>query len=410
MQSNYKRLGNYIKAVKDKNIDLKASKLLGINIDKFFMPSVANVIGTDMSNYKIVRKGQFACNRMHVGRDYRIPIALSKEDEPFMVSPAYDVFEITDTDILLPEYLMMWFSRKEFDRNAWFHTDADVRGGLPWSALCNLKIPIPSSEKQCEIVREYDVIQSRIALNKQFISKLEESAYTIYKQWFLDFDFPNENGLPYKSNGGKLLVNENLNKEIPTEWICGSLGEYAQIKSGFAFKSECWQKKGSPVIKIGSIKNKSIDFDALDFVNFDIAKEKLAYSVKSGDIVIAMTGFTMGKIGLIPDSTEPMLVNQRVGFFDLGDNPITKAPFLYCTLSSENVQIEINSVGGDSRQANISGPQIEGIKIALPPKALSEKFNNIIFPVLKNIMFRHKENRLLEEFKKVLQEKISKVE
>ena len=111
MQSNYKRLGKYIKAVNDKNIDLKASKLLGINIDKFFMPSVANVIGTDMRNYKIVRKGQFACNRMHVGRDYRIPIALSREEEPFMVSPAYDVFEITDTDILLPEYLMMWFSR-----------------------------------------------------------------------------------------------------------------------------------------------------------------------------------------------------------------------------------------------------------------------------------------------------------
>ena len=94
------------------------------------MPSVANVVGTDLSRYKTVSKNQFACNRMHVGRDYRIPVALSRTDEVFMVSPAYDVFEIVNTDILNPEYLMMWFSRKEFYRNAWFYTDADVRGGL----------------------------------------------------------------------------------------------------------------------------------------------------------------------------------------------------------------------------------------------------------------------------------------
>ena len=130
MKSNYKRLGDYIHPVKVKNGGLKTKELLGINIDKFFMPSVANVVGTDLSRYKVVRKNQFACNRMHVGRDYRIPIALSDRDEPFMVSPAYDVFEIKDTSVLQPEYMMMWFSRKEFDRNAWFYTDADVRGGL----------------------------------------------------------------------------------------------------------------------------------------------------------------------------------------------------------------------------------------------------------------------------------------
>lgn len=121
MRSNYKRLGDYITEVKTKNTDLAAKSLLGINIDKFFMPSVANIIGTDLSVYRVVKKGQFACNRMHVGRDYRIPIALSNSEEPFMVSPAYDVFEIKDTTKLLPEYLMMWFSRKEYDRNAWFY-------------------------------------------------------------------------------------------------------------------------------------------------------------------------------------------------------------------------------------------------------------------------------------------------
>ncbi|QQS67551.1 MAG: hypothetical protein IPP08_05145 [Chlorobiota bacterium] len=97
--------------MKIRNSEEKAEQLLGINIDKFFMPSVANIVGTDLSVYKLVRKNQFACNRMHVGRDYRLPISMSKSDEEFMVSPAYDVFEIKDTEILNPEFLMMWFTR-----------------------------------------------------------------------------------------------------------------------------------------------------------------------------------------------------------------------------------------------------------------------------------------------------------
>ena len=113
MRSNYKRLGDYIHEVNIRNVELKATTLLGINIDKFYMPSVANIVGTDMTTYKIVKNGQFACNRMHVGRDYRLPVALSKSSEVFTVSPAYDVFEVLDTEVLLPEYLMMWFSRKE---------------------------------------------------------------------------------------------------------------------------------------------------------------------------------------------------------------------------------------------------------------------------------------------------------
>ena len=147
MKSSYKRIGDFIREVNYRNTELKVTNLLGINIDKFFMPSVANIVGTDMANYKIVKNGQFACNRMHVGRDERLPVALSTSIEDFIVSPAYNVFEVKDTSILLPEYLMMWFSRSEYDRNAWFYTDADVRGGLNWNAFCDMKLPIPSPDK-----------------------------------------------------------------------------------------------------------------------------------------------------------------------------------------------------------------------------------------------------------------------
>ena len=232
MKSNYKRIGDYIRLVNERNTEGETKNLLGINIDKYFMPSVANIVGTDLTKYKIVKQGQFACNRMHVGRDKRLPVALSKEKEVFIVSPAYDVFEIVDENILNPEYLMMWFSRKEFDRNAWFYTDADVRGGLSWDSFCNMKLPVPDIEKQKEIVAEYNTVVNRIKLNEELNKKLEETAQAIYKQWFVDFEFPNEDGKPYKSSGGKMVWNDELGKEIPERWGVGQLEHLMTFKNG----------------------------------------------------------------------------------------------------------------------------------------------------------------------------------
>jgi len=177
MKSNYKRIGDFI-------------------------------VGTDLSKYRIVKPGQFSCNRMHVGRDYRLPIALSKEPKAFIVSPAYDVFEITKPDELLNDYLMMWFSRAEFDRNTWFYTDTDVRGKLGWDSFCDMILPIPSIAKQQAIVAEYQTVTNRIKLNEQINAKLEETAQALYRHWFVDFEFPNENGKPYKSSNGKMVYND----------------------------------------------------------------------------------------------------------------------------------------------------------------------------------------------------------
>lgn len=418
MKSSYKRLGDYIQIIKEKNIDLRVTKLLGININKFFMPSVANIVGTDLSNYKIVKKNQFACNRMHVGRDYRIPIALSTDENEFIISPAYDVFEIVDTKVLLPEYLMMWFRRKEFDRNTWFHTDADVRGGLPWEAFSNLKLPLPSVEKQQEIVNEYHTIQNRINLNNQLIAKLEETAQTIYKQWFVDFEFPfdfaqgkpSENGKPYKSNGGKMVWCEELEKEIPEGWEVSSIGTYSKVKSGFAFKSDWWQSQGIPVIKIGSISNNTIDNNALDFIDSNKFENAKNYTVKRGDIVIAMTGATIGKIGIVPNLGKYTLVNQRVGMFNLGEKPLNKVPFLYLVLLDDIVQKEISNVGGDSAQANISNSQIENIKIVLPKEKNINDFNLLLESTFDLILNKIEETQKLEELKELLLAKMTRVE
>jgi len=152
---NYKRLGDYIQLVDERNKDLTVTNLLGINIFKNFMPSVANVSGTDLSKYKVIRKGQFATNIMHVGRDEKLPIAFYNDDSPAIVSPAYKAFEVINEKELLPEYLMIEFHRPEFDRLTWYYCDSSVRGGLDWERFCDIKIPIPNISEQKKFVAIY---------------------------------------------------------------------------------------------------------------------------------------------------------------------------------------------------------------------------------------------------------------
>ena len=166
MKSNYEALGKHIRLVDYRNSEQISNNVLGISIDKEFMPSVANVIGTDLSRYKLISKGLFACNPMHVGRDERLPIALYENEEPAIVSPAYFMFEIIDRTVLNEEYLMMWFRRPEFDRECWFMTDGSVRGGISWDDLCRIQLPVPPYERQLDVVESYRAITRRIAMKK----------------------------------------------------------------------------------------------------------------------------------------------------------------------------------------------------------------------------------------------------
>jgi type I restriction enzyme S subunit len=151
----FDKIGNYVNQISNRNKDLSITDVQGINIDKVFMPSVANTSGTDLTNYKIIQRGQFATNLMHVGRDERLPIGVYVNDEPAIVSPAYFTFEINNSKELLPEYLMLVFLQPEFDRYAGFICDSSVRGNLDWERFCEIEIPIPIPEKQREYVGIY---------------------------------------------------------------------------------------------------------------------------------------------------------------------------------------------------------------------------------------------------------------
>jgi len=157
---SYKRIGDYIKPVSNRNKDLVTTNLLGVNISKKFMPSVANTSGIDLSKYKLIKKGQFAGNFMHVNRDEILPVSLYSRAEPSIVSPAYITFEVIDENVLLPEFLMLEFVRPEFDRRAWTYCDSSVRGGLDWERFCDIQIPIPPINQQRKYVALYNAINA----------------------------------------------------------------------------------------------------------------------------------------------------------------------------------------------------------------------------------------------------------
>ncbi len=157
MKSNYKKLGDYIRLVDERNKNLEVSNLLGINIQKKFMPSVANTSESDLSKYKVIRRGQFAYSAMQVGRDETVRVVLFTNDKPAIISPAYLVFEVIDLSVVLPEYLMMWFQRPESDRFGWFISDGSVRSSLEWERFCEIEIPIPENiEIQKSVVAAYN--------------------------------------------------------------------------------------------------------------------------------------------------------------------------------------------------------------------------------------------------------------
>ncbi len=205
-QITYKRLGDYIREVNVRNRELKVTRLLGLSIEKRFIPSIANTIGTDMAGYKVVRRRQFAYVPVTSRNGEKITIALLDDCDEAIISQAYAVFEVVDCEKLLPEYLMMWFRRPEFDRYARFHSHGSAREVFDWDELCNVMLPIPSIARQREIVEEYETLSRRIRLNEQMIARLEETAQALYRKMFVD----------------------GIDKEnLPEGWRRGRLGEVA---------------------------------------------------------------------------------------------------------------------------------------------------------------------------------------
>ena len=172
MKSNYRMIDDLVTRIDERNTDGRVNKLVGVSIDKCFIKSVANVVGTDLKKYKIIRKKDFAVSLMQVSRDEKIPVAMLQGYDEAIMSPAYPIFRVKNEDDVLPEYLEMWFKRPEFDREASFIAVGGVRGSMPWEEFGRMKLPIPPIDRQREIVEAYKIISKRIEIKRKINDNL----------------------------------------------------------------------------------------------------------------------------------------------------------------------------------------------------------------------------------------------
>ncbi|WP_304302629.1 restriction endonuclease subunit S [Phocaeicola plebeius] len=365
-KENYRRLGDYIREVDVRNRDLEVKELVGLTINKAFIPSVANTIGTDLSNYKVIRKEQFACSLMQVSRDGKMPVAMF-EGECAIMSPAYPMFEVVDKNILLPQYLMMWFSRNEFDREASFYAVGGVRGSLTWQDFCDMTLPIPPIEQQRKIVAEYETITKRIRINEQMIIRLEETAQTLYCKMFVD----------------------GIDKEnLPEGWRIGTLGEIAEIKAGGdkpkSFSNFYTTQCQIPVIANG-IENMGI----------------IGYTEYSAINKPAITVSARGTIGVCFIRTKPYYPIVRL---------ISVIPQNRNSLHNLWFQLSYKQFEGDgSVQNQLTIPVLERENIIIPENKILEEFEKRISVIGRVIEVKSVQNTKLNELQSLLLAKIGQI-
>jgi type I restriction enzyme S subunit len=417
MKSSYKPIGDYIQKVEKRNSDLKITRLLGLSMTKEFRESTSNIIGTDMSVYKVMSKYQFACDFMSPIRVNKLPVVLKLDDEPNIVSPAYPVFEITDRTKLDPEYLMMWFRRSEFDRYATFKCDAAIRGGYEWKELCETLIPVPSITKQKEVVKEYNVVRNRILLNQQLIQKLEETAQAIYKQWFVDFEFPDENGKHYKSNGGEMVWNEELQKEIPKGWSAGALGDCITFANGYGFESDdlldvevndCFS-----VFKMGNIhKGGGFKINGTkSWIEKGKCKDLTRFVLKKGDLLMCMTDMKEN-IGLLGNTAlmtlnDKFILNQRVGLLRVNNEIGVSYRYLYLITNSTSFLQDLRSRANRGVQVNLTKNEIVSSKIILAEYKTNIAFDNILKSLYSKIEIAADDIQVSEKISNLLLSKLA---
>lgn len=270
------------------------------------------------------------------------------------------------------------------------------------STFSNFEVEVPSClHNQTQIAKILSSLDDKIELNNRINTNLEEQTQALFRRWFVDFEFLNNQGLPYKSNGGAFVDSEL--GEIPKGWKIGCIGDYCKVKSGFAFKSNWWTDKGVKVIKIKNINSdNTLNINDCSYVSEDIALLAKDFYVSDGDLLIAMTGATIGKFTIVVSNEKDLLVNQRVGKFFLGEKPLKKLPFIYNALKQNKISETIINKGQGSAQPNISSNDIESIEIPYSSNILIKKFNETCYPLLYQIIHNQKQNMELTQLRDTL--------
>lgn len=374
---SYKRLGDYIIEKVEFNDGNKYKLLQGVSNNKYFQKAKTNIIGIDLAKYRVAHHNQFVFNRATTRNGDKISIALRK-GESCIVSPSYRIFEVRDENLLHPDYLQLWFTRPEFDRYARFKSHGSAHEFFDMEEMCEVELPVPPIEEQRQIVAQYQSITNKIKVNEQICKKLEATAQALYKHWFVDFEFPNEAGKPYKSSGGKMVWNEELGKEIPEGWEVGKLETVSNLKYGKMLDSDKFLTAGYPV-----------------FSGYGVRGYYSEYMYEEPQILVLCRGVSgTGEVKLSPNFS--YITNLSI-VVELQENVMSKF-FTYYYLKND----DLRTLDSGSAQSMITTGDLYFRNILKPKYTIQVQFDNQISKLHNCREILKKQNQKLTQLQSLL--------
>ena len=379
----YKSIDELVERIDERNSDGKISTLIGVSIDKCFINSVANINGTDLTKYKIIRRDDFAVSLMQVSRDSKIPIARLKDYDQAIMSPAYPIFRVRDTSVILPEYLEMWFMRPEFDREAAFIAVGGVRGSMPWEEFAKMRLPVPSLEKQHQVVRAYQIVADRIAIKRRINDNLDSTMQAIYKNYFVDFT-------PFKSEptcATKL-------GEIPASWSICKFCDLCDLLNGRAYSQEELLDSGKyRVLRVGNFFTKNSWY----YSDMELEDNKYCYP---DDLLFCWSA----SFGLYIWNDVKTIYHYHIWKIDFSKTAPYYREYIFLYLKQE--LNKLSKEGHGSVMAHLTKSGVENLDIVSPPEEIIKQFHNSIIPFIEHKKLVEKEVQQLTELRESILSKM----
>ena len=395
MKEGYRLLGDFIRQVDVRNTDGKEENLLGVSVQKMFIPSIANTVGTDFTKYKVVKRGQFTYIPDTSRRGDKIGIALLMDYDEGLVSNIYTVFEVKDENELLPEYLMLWFSRPEFDRYARFKSHGSVREIMDWDEMCKVKLPVPSIEKQRSIVKAYNTITDRIELKRKINDNLEATIQAAFDKAFHDAGV----SLP------ETIIKQN---KVPQGWTDATVGDFASVQTGpfgSQLHNEDYVESGTPIITVEHMDGKYIAHRNLPLVSQNDVDRLRKYDLHTGDIVFSRVG-SVDRAVMVSQHEDGWLFSGRclrVRPYD----PNTGSYFLWWFNQPVIRQLVTASAVG-ATMPSINTSILNSIRIVFPQKDIVTQFCKMADGLIEIIATNLEEIRKLNDAREYIQLSLSR--
>ena len=379
----YKSIDELVERIDERNSDGKISTLIGVSIDKCFINSVANINGTDLTKYKIIRRDDFAVSLMQVSRDSKIPIARLKDYDQAIMSPAYPIFRVRDTSVILPEYLEMWFMRPEFDREAAFIAVGGVRGSMPWEEFAKMRLPVPSLEKQHQVVRAYQIVADRIAIKRRINDNLDSTMQAIYKNYFVDFTtFKSEPTCATKLG------------EIPASWSVCKFCDLCDLLNGRAYSQEELLDSGKyRVLRVGNFFTKNSWY----YSDMELEDNKYCYP---DDLLFCWSA----SFGLYIWNDVKTIYHYHIWKIDFSKTAPYYREYIFLYLKQE--LNKLSKEGHGSVMAHLTKSGVENLDIVSPPEEIIKQFHNSIIPFIEHKKLVEKEVQQLTELRESILSKM----